>query len=103
MNSPMSKIYNILSMYQFWNHTIYKPKRSLKKLTPNSENAAMLELFSLGMEVTFQDLDANGKAKESHFNVWWVFKLLPKHLEHETLEMYESWFSHIMLQANFKS
>jgi hypothetical protein len=32
-------------------------------LTPNNENAAMLELFSLGMEVTFQDLDANGKQK----------------------------------------
>ncbi len=69
MNSPMSKIYNILSMYQFWNHKIYKPKRSLKKLTPSNENAAMLELFSLGIEVTFQELDANGKAKESHL-IW---------------------------------
>jgi hypothetical protein len=29
----------------------------------------MLELFSLGMEVTFQDFDANGKTKESLFNV----------------------------------
>ncbi len=35
-------------------------------MTLNSENAAMLELFSLGMEVTCQDLDADGKAKESH-------------------------------------
>jgi hypothetical protein len=35
-------------------------------LTPSNENAAMLELFSLGIEVTFQELDANGKAKESH-------------------------------------
>jgi len=26
-------------------------------------------LFSLGMEVTFQDFDANGKTKESLFNV----------------------------------
>jgi hypothetical protein len=26
----------------------------------------ILELFPLGMEVTFQDLDANGKAKESY-------------------------------------
>lgn len=93
MNSPLSNIYNILSMYQFWNHKIYKPKRSLKKLTPNNENASMLELFSLGMEVPFQDLDANGKAKESHLMCDGCFKLLPKHLEHETLEMYESWFT----------
>lgn len=102
MNSPLSNIYNILSMYQFWNHKIYKPKRSLKKLTPNNENASMLELFSLGMEVPFQDLDANGKAKESHLMCDGCFKLLPKHLEHETLEMYESLIYHIMLQANFK-
>jgi hypothetical protein len=47
--------------------------------------------FIQGMEVVFQDLDANQLTNKSNLNPWLAFECLLQHMEDEALEIYQSW------------